>query len=56
MPEEKLYIGTKAVYAWEETKDGKPGYAVRYKDGYKSLSPKDVFEEAYKPLENMTPK
>ena len=27
------------------------GYLVEYKDGYKSWSPKSVFEEAYKPYE-----
>lgn len=27
------------------------GYEVEYKDGYKSWSPKDVFEKAYKPAE-----
>ena len=27
------------------------GYLVAYKDGYKSWSPKSVFEEAYKPIE-----
>lgn len=27
------------------------GYLVQYKDGYKSWSPKSVFEEAYKPAE-----
>lgn len=28
--------------------DDKPGYLVRYPDGYESWSPKDVFEEAYR--------
>lgn len=41
------YIGTKQVVAWEAEKDGKPGYAVQYEDGYTSWSPKDVFEAAY---------
>lgn len=41
------YIGTKQVLAWEAAKDGKPGYAVQYEDGYTSWSPKDVFEAAY---------
>ena len=27
------------------------GYLVEYADGYQSFSPKDVFEEAYKPAE-----
>lgn len=29
------------------------GYAVRYPDGYMSWSPKAVFEEAYRPTENL---
>lgn len=41
------YIGTKQIVAWEQEKDGKPGYAVKYPDGYVSWSPKDVFEAAY---------
>ena len=30
------------------------GYRVRYPDGYVSWSPKDVFEEAYRPTDGMT--
>ena len=30
------------------------GYAVRYPDGYMSWSPKEVFEEAYRPSDSMT--
>ena len=29
------------------------GYKVRYRDGYESFSPKDVFEEAYRPIDGM---
>ena len=29
------------------------GYKVRYRDGYESWSPKDVFEEAYRPTDCM---
>lgn len=29
------------------------GYKVRYADGYESFSPKDVFEEAYRPIVGM---
>lgn len=29
------------------------GYLVEYKDGYKSWSPKDVFEKAYKPSDTV---
>ena len=31
----------------------KNGYKVRYADGYESWSPKDVFEEAYRPTDGM---
>lgn len=41
------YIGTKQIVAWEQEKDGQPGYAVKYPDGYISWSPKGVFEAAY---------
>ena len=41
------YIGVKKVRAWREERDGKPGYAVRYEDGYTSWSPQDVFERTY---------
>ena len=41
------YIGVKKVRAWREERDGRPGYAVRYEDGYTSWSPQDVFERTY---------
>jgi hypothetical protein len=41
------YIGTKQVTAWPQEKDGEPGYAVKYADGYTSWSPKETFEGAY---------
>lgn len=59
----KKYIGTKVIMAEPMTmteaqkvlgRELKPataeedGYLVEYKDGYKSWSPKSVFEEAYK--------
>ena len=62
----KKFIGTKVVLAEPMTmaeaqkvlgREIKPatveedGYLVKYKDGYKSWSPKSVFEEAYKPIE-----
>lgn len=31
----------------EQRERGKKGYFVRYEDGYRSYSPKEVFEEAY---------
>lgn len=61
-----MYIGTKVVMAMPMTmteaqkvlgREIKPttveedGYLVEYKDGYKSWSPKSVFEEAYRPAE-----
>lgn len=64
--EMKQYIGTKIVKAMPMTmtkaqkmlgREIKPatveedGYLVEYKDGYRSWSPKSVFEEAYKPSE-----
>lgn len=45
------YIGTKEILAWEQDKDGRPGYAVKYPDGYTSWSPKEVFEAAYRVAE-----
>lgn len=42
-----MYIGVKKVLAWEEERDGKAGYAVRYEDGYISWSPADVFKRSY---------
>lgn len=45
------YIGTKEITAWEQEKDGQPGYAVKYADGYTSWSPRDVFETAYRVTE-----
>lgn len=62
----KKYIGTKEVMAQpmsaeEAVKMGYKvgsntgnGYEVEYKDGYKSWSPKEVFEEAYKEFDNMS--
>ena len=62
----KKFIGTKVIMAEPMTmteaqkvlgRELKPataeedGYLVEYKDGYKSWSPKSVFEEAYKPCE-----
>ena len=47
----RKYIGTKEVLAWEQEKDGQPGYSVRYEDGYTSWSPKGVFEDAYRVTE-----
>jgi len=48
MPEQLLYIGCKLIRAYEDNKDGQPGYCVIYPDGYESWSPKAVFENAYR--------
>lgn len=58
----KPYIGTKIIEAepcpaWKDSgnsKAGDPGYKVRYADGYESWSPKDAFEEAYRPTNAMS--
>ena len=55
------YIGTKIIEAepckaWKDAKlhkAGEDGYKVRYPDGYESWSPKDVFNEAYRPTDCM---
>lgn len=59
----KKYIGTKTIMAMTmakseaekvlnrslaDAKGGEDGYFVEYPDGYKSWSPKETFEEAYK--------
>lgn len=49
MEEAEQYTGTKTVTAFPMMHDGKDGYAVIYADGYRSWSPKDVFEATYKP-------
>lgn len=47
------YYGTKLIEAWHESKDGEPGYGVKYADDYVSWSPKNAFEAAYQPLDAM---
>lgn len=44
------YIGVKQVTAWPAEKEGRPGYTVKYPDGYQSWSPKEIFEAAYLPM------
>lgn len=62
----KAYIGSKIIQAepltlgeynkrkgWTIPADedpNRPGYFVRYGDDYTSWSPKEVFEEAYRPV------
>ena len=50
----KQYIGTKIIDAKPGAKITGDGYDVWYEDGYKSWSPKNVFEKAYHLIENMT--
>lgn len=38
----------------EQHERGRDGYLVEYEDGYKSWSPKHVFEAAYRPINAMT--
>ena len=45
------YIGVKIVKAEPQEKNGRPGYRVKYPDGYVSWSPKETFEKAYRKLE-----
>lgn len=47
----KRYIGTKIIMAWPEERNGAPGYAVKYHDGYTSWSPAAIFEDAYRAIE-----
>lgn len=47
----KNYIGVKIVKAEPKEKNGVPGYAVKYPDGYVSWSPKETFEKAYRELD-----
>jgi hypothetical protein len=60
----KVYIGTKIVMATPMNEAeflnthksncneslGRDGYLVMYPDGYRSWSPKDVFEASYRPI------
>ena len=66
MPEEKCYIGSKIIRAHlmdeitylkeikkediDDNRETRQGYLVKYPDGYKSWSPKKVFENAYRPI------
>ena len=58
----RYYIGCKKIKAEPapatedvgEYEKGDPGYKVVYPDGYVSWSPKEVFEEAYKAIDELT--
>ena len=47
-------IVTDPADAYANYPDVEEGYRVRYQDGYESWSPKDVFEEAYRPTDAMS--
>ena len=47
----QTYIGVKRIQAEPQERDGKPGYKVRYANGYESWSPADVFDRAYFPID-----
>ena len=48
----KRYVGTKIVDAEPmPSADGRPGYVVVYEDQYRSWSPKEPFEVAYRPCD-----
>lgn len=51
----KTYYGTKRVTAYHVTdQKGEPGYGIVYSDGYQSWSPKNVFEDAYQPVDALS--
>lgn len=39
---------TKRTTVWVQEKDGKPGYAIKYQDGYISWCPKETFDRDYR--------
>lgn len=49
-PEAEFVLGRVIKPAKQNYSD--EGYLVQYEDGYRSWSPKDVFEKAYKPADN----
>lgn len=57
----KLIEAEKAIKGWNNAEskqisieDLEEGYKVKYEDGYESWSPKDVFEKAYRRVDNLT--
>jgi hypothetical protein len=44
-------FSTKRVTVWRQSKDGADGYAIKYRDGYISWCPVDVYERDYNPVE-----
>jgi len=49
----KKFLGVKLITAEPQVKDNVDGYKVVYEDNYVSWSPKDVFEKAYRQIENL---
>lgn len=47
----KRYVGLKEIEARPKNGSADHGYNITYMDGYKSWSPRDVFEESYQCLE-----
>lgn len=47
----EFYMNIKGIDCKE---DNAEGYMVKYPDGYESWSPKEVFEEAYRRIDNLT--
>lgn len=54
MEEIKGYIGCKRIKAEPQEKEGKSGYKVVYPDGYVSWSPKEIFEKAYRSIDDLS--
>ena len=52
------YLGVKLISAEPEERKvndvTEQGYRIVYEDGYRSWSPKDVFEKAYRPITGLT--
>lgn len=57
------YIGVKIIHAYPapcpaggmgKYLEGDEGYTVIYEDGYQSWSPKEVFDNAYRPVDGMS--
>lgn len=45
---------TKRVTVWYEERDGKPGKAIKYQDGYQSWCPDEVYKRDYQPLDSLS--
>jgi Protein of unknown function (DUF2829). len=57
MSEYDFVLETKGIEEFEKVRmdrDCRSGYKVVYEDGYVSWSPKNVFEKAYRPIDNLT--